>query len=232
MPHISSAYLIRGDLIRRGWRVKSGSQSTPEEENEVASQLAEEGHRFPSFSSSSDATLDPEIAFSRSLRSAGVFLFVSNREEYGHLIDPDGYLDEYPGALFPDLRQISRNRVDWERSFLHQDYKDSLDDHHEIPSPCPDVYWFPLVKPAFADQLVQEMEHFGRWSSGSNQDDRLATGYENVPTRDIHLNQVGLERMWLTLLREYVRPLQQRIFLGYNHDVSTTLSRLLVLTIV
>ena len=36
----------------------------------------------------------------------------------------------------------------------------------------------------------QEMEHFGQWSGGDHQDKRLSGGYENVPTRDIHMNQV------------------------------------------
>ena len=34
------------------------------------------------------------------------------------------------------------------------------------------------------------MEHHGKWSSGKNEDERLDGGYENVPTRDIHMNQV------------------------------------------
>lgn len=51
------------------------------------------------------------------------------------------------------------------------------------------------------------------------QDSRLRDGYENVPTRDIHMNQVNFERQWLYLLKEYVRPLQELVFLGYYHDV-------------
>lgn len=45
-------------------------------------------------------------------------------------------------------------------------------------------------------------------------------GYENVPTRDIHMRQIGMERQWLAFLRDYVRPLQERVFLGYHHYVS------------
>lgn len=52
------------------------------------------------------------------------------------------------------------------------------------------------------------------------QDERLAGGYENVPTRDIHMNQVGLEKQWLYFLREYIRPVQEKVFIGYHHDVS------------
>ena len=56
--------------------------------------------------------------------------------------------------------------------------------------PCPDVYWYPLISETFANELVEEMEHHGKWSSGKNEDSRLDGGYENVPTRDIHMNQV------------------------------------------
>ena len=39
--------------------------------------------------------------------------------------------------------------------------------------------------------FYQEMEHFGQWSGGSHEDKRLSGGYENVPTQDIHMNQVS-----------------------------------------
>jgi len=52
------------------------------------------------------------------------------------------------------------------------------------------------------------------------QDDRLAGGYENVPTRDIHMNQVGLEENWIQLLRTYVYPVQLKIYPGYYSTVS------------
>lgn len=53
-----------------------------------------------------------------------------------------------------------------------------------------------------------------------SQDSRLTGGYENVPTRDIHMNQVEFEPQWLNFLKEYVRPLQELVFTGYYHDVS------------
>ncbi len=100
-----------------------------------------------------------------------------------------------------------------------------------------------MVTERFADELVEEMENFGKWSSGSNdvsleisnssikiigfrfgnrvekKDKRLEGGYENVPTIDIHMNQVGYEREWLKFLDRYVRPLQETVFTGYIHQV-------------
>merc|ERR1711860_406526 len=45
----------------------------------------------------------------------------------------------------------------------------------------------------FADELVAEVEHFGKWSDGTNNDTRIDGGYEAVPTRDIHMRQIGLQ---------------------------------------
>lgn len=94
------------------------------------------------------------------------------------------------------------------------------------------------------------MESYGQWSAGkdnnavrgigsislqslhslqltifdnSRQDPRLEGGYESVPTRDIHLKQVGLDQLWLYFLKVYIRPMQEKIYTGYVHDVSNKL---------
>lgn len=50
------------------------------------------------------------------------------------------------------------------------------------------------------------------------QDPRLDTGYEAVPTRDIHMKQVGLQKVWLEFLRLFVSRLQEHVYLGYYSD--------------
>lgn len=55
------------------------------------------------------------------------------------------------------------------------------------------------------------------------QDSRLAGGYENVPTVDIHMKQVGYEAQWLQLLRTYVGPMTESLFPGYHTKVSVYL---------
>jgi len=54
-----------------------------------------------------------------------------------------------------------------------------------------------------------------------NKDLRLQTGYENVPTVDIHMNQIGYNKEWLYFLKIYASPLQQKFFLGYHREVSS-----------
>lgn len=52
------------------------------------------------------------------------------------------------------------------------------------------------------------------------QDPRLAGGYENVPTVDIHMNQMEFEQEWLWILRHYVKPVAEKVYTGYDSDVS------------
>lgn len=37
-----------------------------------------------------------------------------------------------------------------------------------VLQPCPDVYWFPVFSDVACNHLVEEMEHYGKWSGGGN----------------------------------------------------------------
>lgn len=43
-----------------------------------------------------------------------------------------------------------------------------------------------------------------------------------MPTRDIHMRQVGFDEEWLEFLEIYVTPLQEVAFLGYASEVCLT----------
>jgi hypothetical protein len=40
-----------------------------------------------------------------------------------------------------------------------------------------------------------------------------------VPTRDIHMKQIGVEEQWLDFLRLYVKPLVEAAYMGFRSDV-------------
>ena len=50
-------------------------------------------------------------------------------------------------------------------------------------------------------------------------DDRLGGAYENVPTVDIHTNQIGWEPHWLEILKSYIGPYSGKVFEGYYTEV-------------
>ncbi|XP_062612335.1 multifunctional procollagen lysine hydroxylase and glycosyltransferase LH3-like [Saccostrea cucullata] len=164
-----------------------------------------------------DEGKEADMAFCGGLRQRGIFMYATNRKIHGHLVEFD---DMETSHLHNDLYQIFQNPYDWEQKYIHENYSKSLEVESikELVQPCPDVFWFPIVTNRFADELVAEMEHANQWSGGKNEDPRLATGYENVPTVDTHMNQIGLEKQWLQFLKVYISPLQEKAFAGYHSD--------------
>ncbi|XP_032526726.1 procollagen-lysine,2-oxoglutarate 5-dioxygenase isoform X2 [Danaus plexippus] len=158
---------------------------------------------------------DPDMAFCASLRSAGIMMYVSNEKEFGHLVNSETF---DVSRTNPDIYQVIDNKLDWEQRYLHPKYHEIFANKEKQLMPCPDVYWFPLMSMRFCKEWIEVMEAFGQWSDGSNNDKRLESGYEAVPTRDIHMNQVGLDIQWLRILKDYVRPLQELVFTGYYHN--------------
>uniref|UniRef100_T1IVE2 Fe2OG dioxygenase domain-containing protein n=1 Tax=Strigamia maritima TaxID=126957 RepID=T1IVE2_STRMM len=197
VPYMTATYLINATLLK--------SRDT-----------------YPTFINN---LLDSDMAFCKNLREKGVFMFVTNQVDFGHLINNENYDISH---LHNDLYQVFDNRIDWEARYLHENYSKALHPDHASPMPCPDVFWFPIVSPQFCKELIDTMENFGKWSDGTNHDERLNGGYENVPTRDIHMNQVGYERHWLYFLREFVRPLQEKVYPGYYHDPPQALMNFVV----
>ncbi|RXG55052.1 Procollagen-lysine,2-oxoglutarate 5-dioxygenase 3 [Armadillidium vulgare] len=179
----------------------------------VKRSLIEDPKTKPSFINN---LLDSDMAFSANLREKGIFLYVSNRMDFGHLVNSENFNIR---NFHPDLWQMFDNRWDWERAYLHENYSQSLNESNKIQMPCPDVYWFPVFKERYAKEMIEMVENYGRWSDGSHMDTRLESGYENVPTVDIHMKQVNYNDEWHEILRAYIQPLQLRVYDGYFNDV-------------
>lgn len=56
------------------------------------------------------------------------------------------------------------------------------------------------------------------------QDSRIQGGYENVPTIDIHMNQIGFEREWYKFLLDYIAPITEKLYPGYYTKVGNTMA--------
>eukprot|EP00062_Callorhinchus_milii_P012786 gi/632960169/ref/XP_007896041.1/ PREDICTED: procollagen-lysine,2-oxoglutarate 5-dioxygenase 1 isoform X2 [Callorhinchus milii] len=184
VPYISSVYLIHGYLLRSHLSEKD---------------LFHAGR------------LDVDMAFCYNLRNKGIFMYVTNRHEFGRILSTTNYQTSH---LHNDLWQIFENPQDWEEKYIHTNWS-SVVKKKILEEPCPDVYWFPIFSERACDDIVEEMEHFGQWSSGGNRDARIQGGYENVPTIDIHMNQIGFEKEWQKFLQEYVATLTEKIYPGY-----------------
>ena len=99
----------------------------------------------------------------------------------------------------------------WESRYIHPNYRHHLAADTAVPQVCPDVYDFAFLSERFASEIIAIMENFGQWSNGRNVDERLVGGYENVPTRDIHISfssQVSMApKVFSTVVAAACRPL-------------------------
>ncbi|NP_001088279.1 procollagen-lysine, 2-oxoglutarate 5-dioxygenase 1 L homeolog precursor [Xenopus laevis] len=184
VPYISSVYLVKGSILR--------------------SKLSQ-NDMFHS------GTLDSDMVFCDNVRQQGIFMFVTNRQEFGHILSLENYKTTH---LHNDLWEIFENTEDWKEKYIHPNYSEALKGKL-VEMPCPDVYWFPLFTETTCNEIVEEMENFGKWSGGGNKDERLQGGYENVPTIDIHMNQIDYEKEWHKILLDFIAPLTQKMFPGY-----------------
>ncbi|XP_020486042.1 procollagen-lysine,2-oxoglutarate 5-dioxygenase 1 isoform X3 [Labrus bergylta] len=155
--------------------------------------------------------LDPDMAFCFNIRNKGLFMHVTNMHTFGRILSTENYKTDH---LHNDLWQIFENPVDWQDRYIHENYTHMMKDKL-IETPCPDVYWFPIFSEVACDHIVEEMEHFGKWSGGGNTDTRIQGGYENVPTIDIHMNQINFEKEWHKFLLEYIAPVTEKMYPGY-----------------
>uniref|UniRef100_A0A672ZHL9 Procollagen-lysine,2-oxoglutarate 5-dioxygenase 1 n=1 Tax=Sphaeramia orbicularis TaxID=375764 RepID=A0A672ZHL9_9TELE len=205
VPYVSSVYLIKADLLR--------------------SELSD----YQLFQSN---TLDADMAFCHNIRNKvskrqkvpvycrAIFMYVTNLHTFGRILSTENYQTNH---LHNDLWQIFENPADWQDRYIHENYTRIMKDKL-IETPCPDVYWFPVFTDVACNHIVQEMEHFGQWSGGNNKDSRIQGGYENVPTIDIHMNQVNYEKEWHKFLLDYIAPITEKMYPGYYTKCSSPLN--------
>ncbi|XP_046896504.1 procollagen-lysine,2-oxoglutarate 5-dioxygenase 1 isoform X3 [Hypomesus transpacificus] len=159
----------------------------------------------------SSDSMDSDMVFCHNVRNKGVFMYVTNMHNFGRILSTENYQTNH---LHNDLWQMYENLVDWEERYIHENYSRIMRDKL-IETPCPDVYWFPIFSDIGCNHIVEEMENFGQWSGGNNDDTRIQGGYENVPTIDIHMNQVGYEKEWQKILLDYIAPITEKMYPGY-----------------
>ncbi|XP_062335018.1 procollagen-lysine,2-oxoglutarate 5-dioxygenase 2 isoform X2 [Osmerus eperlanus] len=184
IPYMAHVYLVKGEVLRN--EMKERNYFVLEK-------------------------LDPDMALCRNARELGIFMYITNRQEFGRLISTANYNTSHYNS---DLWQIFENPVDWKEKYIHPNYTRIFTENF-LEQPCPDVFWFPVMTERACDEIVEEMEHYGSWSGGKHEDKRITGGYETVPTDDIHMKQIGYDKEWLHFIREFISPVTLKVFSGY-----------------
>ncbi|GCC38256.1 hypothetical protein chiPu_0016769 [Chiloscyllium punctatum] len=206
VPYIAHVYLIKGTALRTDLKEKNYFNQDMMDSDmslcrNIREQKIEKKTRSPT----------PE-SFHMFKPPKGIFMYITNLYEFGRLLSTENYNASH---VHGDLWEIFSNPLDWRDKYIHPSYTEIFTGN-VVEEPCPDVFWFPIFSETTCDELVAEVENYGVWSGGKNEDKRLVGGYENVPTDDIHMTQVGLDQVWLHFIREYIAPVALKLFSGYH----------------
>ncbi|XP_068855588.1 multifunctional procollagen lysine hydroxylase and glycosyltransferase LH3-like isoform X2 [Aphelocoma coerulescens] len=141
------------------------------------------------------------MAFCARARDKGLFLHVTNRRHFGHLVLTRGYNGS--GQRHPELWERPRNPWEWDQQYLHPNYS-RIFQEQLFQQPCPDVFQFPLFSEQFARELREEAELRGGWAE-----------HHEVFSRALPLSSLQLELVLQGALRELLPPIARRLFPGY-----------------
>ncbi len=176
-------------------------------------------------------SLDMDMRICKNLRDRNVFMWVTNENSnlnaYSYrrpdvmVYKPDLPVGMDEITIF-DYGKNSQKIPDelWERKYLDPRFMVHYYGN-QLPAlckePCKDAYNLPVFTKAFADEIIKAANDLGDWSDGRSDkvDPRLGT-YENVPTRDIHMHQLGFHDQWEKIVKKYIAPVVSAVYNGYN----------------
>lgn len=179
--------------------------------------------------------MDSDMRMCNNLRDEDIFIHVSNMDRYGYIIKesdlvvPTPVVDATTNTFVPKpnptgevtLYELFTRRADWEKKYLHTDYYQYRNAHTKISTIelCDGIYDFPLFSEIFCKELMQRSEEYGKWSKGKDDhnDPRLGRNYyENVPTVDIQLFEMGLDKHWHEIVFSYIAPMAKVLYNNYK----------------
>jgi hypothetical protein len=166
--------------------------------------------------------MDPDMRMCYNLREYDIFIYVSNLSVYGYIqeISNTAVMEpEKNGEV--TLYDIIGRRQEWEKKYLHPEYyqhKGNLEKLRCIEL-CHDIYSFPLFSQVFCTELIEKMEAYGKWSKGKDEhnDTRMGSNYyENVPTVDVQLFEIKLDKQWHEIVFSYIVPMNKLLYDNYK----------------
>lgn len=179
-----------------------------------------------------NAEMDIDMRVCNNFREANVFMYVCNMNHYGYLIKHEDYV---AAAEFNSLKSLDTDsslstdvtlfsifdrKSEWEEKYIHPNVLHNLKNLQNMTytEVCNDIYTFMLFTEEFCKDLIKLAELKNNWSAGKNNhvDKRLGNNYyENVPTVDVQLFQLGLEKIWQTIVDNYISKIAHDLYSNY-----------------
>ena len=135
-------------------------------------------------------------------------------DNIGYIIGDSNYIND----KYMNLKDIEANRYCWLEEYISSNCREALSNNvkPDFEEPIPWLFETKFATAKFCRELKELVNSFDLWSDGTNNDSRLQSGYEHVPTVDVHLTQVGFRPIWDNILKTVIAPLCEKFFVGFN----------------
>ena len=142
------------------------------------------------FTENMDKGDDWDMAMCYNLRLMNIFMWMINIESYGEFID---------------FKSIYNDEIDkYVQTILRKDFLENPK-FEEIGE---NILKISIFTEEFCNSLIKKCNNCGDWSKGGDKYfDKRIGNTENHPTQDIHLYQIGLDKIWGYIVDEYISPL-------------------------
>ncbi|XWV25333.1 putative procollagen-lysine [Tupanvirus deep ocean] len=164
--------------------------------------------------------MDPDMRMCYHLRENDIFMYVSNLSDYGYIEATATEMNIIGEITLTDLL-VKEKKAQWEMKYLHPTYyqnKNNLENLGYVEL-CDGIYTFPLFSEIFCKEMMQRAESYGKWSKGKDEhnDPRLGQNYyENVPTVDVQLFELNLDKQWHEIVFSYIAPVARVLYNNYK----------------
>lgn len=153
-----------------------------------------------------------DMSVCHNLRESKIDMYVINTEYFGFLL-------ELAPVTLSDVTNSDLARS-WEDKYLHKLFRNFIRGHNlDYMELCGDTFQIPLFTDEFCQELIELAEQSDEWSGGSKSKDTYdprLNAYENVPTQDIHLTQLGLDSQWRHIVHTYISRIASKLYSQYK----------------
>jgi len=164
---------------------------------------------------------DIDMDLCNNLRQSNIQMHLNASQIYGRIIN-NAQAEKYWEKPFDndvfDLFLLEDSMIDWEHKFIDKNIIENTLDLNKIKihQPAPDLFSFQFFTPLFCSSLITISNYSDLWSIGTNKDVRIIGGHENVPTRDIHLNQLDLNSQWDIIISNYICHFASHLYSSFK----------------
>ena len=157
---------------------------------------------------------DFDIVISNFITNNGQKILCRYEDTIGHIIGDS----KYEGDRWCNIKDIESNFMCWLEEYIDPNCLDVLfnDSKPEYTEPISWLFETKFATPKFCKEMIELVNSYDLWSDGKNNDARLQSGYEPVPTVDVHLNQVDYRDVWDKMLKMVIAPICEKFFVGYH----------------